>query len=43
MNENVCCACGAQIPEGLQVCKQCAEMLKNAPDECEERRTKPEM
>lgn len=43
MNENVCCACGAQIPEGVQICKPCDELLKEHPEDAEERRTTPEV
>ena len=28
MDENLCVCCGAQIPEGWQVCKQCANKKK---------------
>lgn len=36
VNENVCCSCGASIPEGFQVCKPCEELSGNAPDDMEE-------
>lgn len=25
MNTNICVVCGAEIPEGMQVCKKCME------------------
>lgn len=33
-----CCACGATIPEGLQVCKQCEDFLKDNTEDAEKRR-----
>ena len=34
--ENTCTACGAQIPEGIMVCKRCDDFGKIDPDNFEE-------